>query len=109
MATKVKIRRDIAASWTVSLAVLESGEFGYETDTSRLKVGDGSTPWPSLLYLNQTSPQFVASFTFAQATVNTSALAVANASTSITLSDRSGRPAWSDGTNWIFSDGTIIS
>jgi len=109
MAERIRPRRDIAASWTLSDAVLKNGEFGYETDTSRLKVGDGSTPWTSLLYFGQTSPQFVASFTFAQATADTSALAVANSSTSITLSDRSGRPAWSDGTDWIFSDGTIIS
>ena len=109
MATKVKIRRDIAASWTVSDPVLESGEAGYEIDTSRLKIGNGSTPWTGLPYFGQTSPQFVASFTFAQATADTSALAVASPSSGITLSDRSGRPAWSDGTDWIFSDGTIIS
>lgn len=109
MAERLRPRRDIAASYTASNLVLRVGEFAYETDTSRLKVGDGGTPWNSLLYFGQTSPQFVASFTFAQATADTSALAVTSPSSGITLSDRSGRPAWSDGTDWIFSDGTIIS
>lgn len=48
---KLKIRRDTAANWTSNDPTLLDGEFAYETDTKKLKVGDGSTPWTSLGYL----------------------------------------------------------
>ena len=44
-------RRDTAASWTSVNPTLRSGEFGYETDTGKFKIGDGTTPWVSLAYL----------------------------------------------------------
>lgn len=44
-------RRDTSANWTSVNPTLASGEFGYETDTKRLKIGDGTTPWTSLGYL----------------------------------------------------------
>jgi len=50
MATKLQIRRDTAANWTSANPTLSSGEFGYETDTYKLKIGDGSTAWTSLDY-----------------------------------------------------------
>lgn len=111
MNERLRPRRDIAASYTASDLVLKIGEFGYETDTARLKVGDGGTPWTGLLYFGQTSPQFVASFTFAQATADTSALAVANKYTQIIVSDRgvAGKPAYSDGVVWRFyNDDSVI-
>jgi len=43
-------RRDTAANWTSANPTLLNGEFGYETDTGKLKVGDGSTAWSSLAY-----------------------------------------------------------
>ena len=54
-ATEIKVqmqqRRDTAANWTSSNPTLLSGEFGYETDTGKFKVGDGSTAWTSLSYI----------------------------------------------------------
>lgn len=44
-------RRDTAASWTSVNPTLRSGEFGYETDTGKFKIGDGTTAWTSLAYL----------------------------------------------------------
>lgn len=44
-------RRDTAANWTSANPTLAAGEFGYETDTGKLKIGDGSTVWTSLDYL----------------------------------------------------------
>ena len=32
---------DTAQNWTVNNSVLKAGEIGIETDTNRLKVGDG--------------------------------------------------------------------
>lgn len=112
MAVRVKVRRDIAASWTAANPVLDPGEFGYETDTSRIKVGNGATTWNLLLYLGQTSPNLLADFTFAQATASSSALAVANKYSEIVISDRgvAGQPAYSDGIDWRFySDNLVIT
>lgn len=57
MTTRMQIRRDTAANWTSANPVLASGEFGYETDTGYMKVGDGSTAWTSLSYV-QGEPYF---------------------------------------------------
>jgi len=46
--TSIKIRRGLASAWTTQ--VLDLGEIGFETDTRRFKVGDGSTAWSSLSY-----------------------------------------------------------
>jgi len=46
-----QMRRGTAALWTSTNSVLLAGQFGYETDTSLLKVGDGSTAWNSLPYI----------------------------------------------------------
>jgi hypothetical protein len=47
----LEFRRDTAANWTSVNPVLASGEPGYETDTGKLKIGDGSTHWTSLSYI----------------------------------------------------------
>ena len=53
MAFKVlQLRRDTAANWTSNNPTLAVGEVGVETDTSKLKVGDGSTVWTSLDYID---------------------------------------------------------
>ena len=44
-------RKDTAANWTAANPVLLSGEIGYETDTKKFKIGNGSTAWNSLAYL----------------------------------------------------------
>lgn len=48
----IQLRRDTAATWTAVNPVLRAGEAGYESDTRRLKVGDGTTAWNSLPYVN---------------------------------------------------------
>jgi hypothetical protein len=44
-------RRDTASNWTSANPTLLGGEWGYETDTGKWKVGDGSTAWTSLAYV----------------------------------------------------------
>lgn len=44
-------RRALAADWTSDNPVLEDGQFGVETDTLKVKFGDGTTAWNSLGYL----------------------------------------------------------
>ena len=51
MADIIQIRRDTAANWAGADPILAQGELGLETDTDKLKVGDGITPWVTLGYL----------------------------------------------------------
>jgi hypothetical protein len=53
--TKIQIRRDTAANWTSANPTPAQGEFCFETDTKKLKIGDGSTAWTSLEYTNYLS------------------------------------------------------
>lgn len=46
----IKLRRDIAARWARLNPVLDEGEQGFETDTGKFKIGDGSTVWGDLDY-----------------------------------------------------------
>jgi hypothetical protein len=50
MASKIQLRRDLAASWTSTNPVLAQGEPGFETDTGLFKIGDGVTAWMDLTY-----------------------------------------------------------
>lgn len=54
LTTLMQQRRDTAANWTSNDPTLKSGEIGYETDTGYLKIGDGSTAWTSLGYIDGT-------------------------------------------------------
>ena len=50
MTSVIQIKRGTASSWTSANTVLAAGEVGFETDTKKMKVGDGSTAWTSLSY-----------------------------------------------------------
>lgn len=52
MASRIKLRRDIAINWTTINPVLSNGEVGVELDTQQIKLGSGSVPWNNLPYLN---------------------------------------------------------
>ena len=54
MADIIQIRRDTAANWTSANPTLAQGELGVETDTDKIKIGDGSTAWTSLSYIIDT-------------------------------------------------------
>jgi len=53
--TQLQVRRGTASQWTSTNPTLASGEFGYETDTGKFKIGNGSTAWASLSYATLTS------------------------------------------------------
>ena len=50
MANRIQLRRDGAQQWANINPILAQGELGIEIDTSRIKIGDGVTPWNSLKY-----------------------------------------------------------
>jgi hypothetical protein len=49
--TQIQIRRGTASQWTSTNPTLASGEQGFETDTGKMKIGNGSTAWNSLSYI----------------------------------------------------------
>jgi hypothetical protein len=47
---QIHLRSDTAANWTANNPVLGMAEMGYESDTEKLKIGDGVTAWNALAY-----------------------------------------------------------
>lgn len=52
MRITIKTRRDTASEWASVNPILSLGEMGIETDTRKIKFGDGTTPWNSLSYIS---------------------------------------------------------
>lgn len=50
MATRMQQRRGTAAQWTGANPILAAGEIGFESDTSKFKIGDGVNHWADLIY-----------------------------------------------------------
>ena len=50
--TKIINRRGTAAEWTAANPVLSIGEIGFETDSYRFKIGNGSALWADLPYFS---------------------------------------------------------
>jgi hypothetical protein len=48
---QIQMRRDTAANWTSVNPTLAAGEFGLDTTNNWIKIGDGSTAWTGLGYL----------------------------------------------------------
>jgi hypothetical protein len=55
MSVPIQIRGGTAAQWTTANPVLMQREMGVETDTRRMKFGDGVTAWASLTYAGEFS------------------------------------------------------
>ena len=52
--TTIKLRRDTAANWLAANPVLALAEPGFETDTGKLKIGNGNDNWSTLPYVSDT-------------------------------------------------------
>ena len=48
--TRIRLRRGTSVEWASANPVLAQGEFGFELDTKKLKIGDGTTVWATLSY-----------------------------------------------------------
>ena len=74
MATRMQQRRGTAAQWTSANPVLNAGEMGWESDTNKFKIGDGTNHWANLDYfadINSTvNPAFGSSIVFEGATAD---------------------------------------
>ena len=86
MAVKVQFRRDTAANWASTNPTLSQGEVGYEYDTGKFKVGNGSSLWNALAYSSGTTGPTGTTPTVAAGTVTTlspgSSATVSNSGTS---------------------------
>lgn len=52
MSVRLQFRRGTEAEWFAADTILGEAEIGYETDTKKIKVGNGITSWNSLSYVN---------------------------------------------------------
>lgn len=50
MATRIQLRKGLSTEWTNKNPILLAGEAGVETDTHKMKVGDGTQTWTQLPY-----------------------------------------------------------
>jgi hypothetical protein len=55
MATRMQQRRGTASQWTAANPTLAAGEIGFETDTNKFKIGNGSSAWTALSYFSNTT------------------------------------------------------
>jgi hypothetical protein len=74
MATRMQQRRGTASQWTSANPILNAGEMGWESDTNKFKIGDGTNHWADLDYfIDQSStvnPSFGTSIVFEGATAD---------------------------------------
>jgi len=57
MATvRIQVRRGTAADWASIHPTLAAGEVGFESDTRKMKVGDGTSNWNQLDYIASDAP-----------------------------------------------------
>lgn len=98
--TMMGVRQGTAAAWTAANPTLASGEWGLETDTRRMKIGDGATAWNALAYTGVTQINGQATVTaLANTVVVAHGLPTVPTVQSITLmptDDIGGRTLWVD-------------
>lgn len=49
---RIQLRRDLSSKWASANPVLGSGEPGFEEDTNKFKIGNGSARWLDLEYFS---------------------------------------------------------
>lgn len=86
----LQIRHDEAADWTTRNPILAQGEYGLETDTFLIKVGDGVTAWRNLRYLNKLDSTYFktmsdGSLTFSDSFAQTITNIIANAGENVKI------------------------
>lgn len=55
MTTRIQLRRDDSSNWDILDPALAEGEIGFETDTGKFKIGNGSDLWSELDYFLDSS------------------------------------------------------
>lgn len=58
--TKIALRRGLESEWQNANPVLVKGEAAYSSDVRKLKIGDGTSKWSALKYINNTPEEISA-------------------------------------------------
>lgn len=98
--TQIQVRRGTASQWTSANPTLASGEWGFETDTLKTKIGNGSTAWNSLAYA--TGSVALANVTGIDSNASTWLATPSSANLRTALSDETGTGVA------VFNDGPTI-
>jgi hypothetical protein len=115
MATRMQQRRGTASQWTTANPVLNAGEFGWESDSNKFKIGDGTNHWNDLDYfadINSTiNPSFGTNIVFEGATSDSyeTTLQVTDptADRTITLPNATGTVVLADGSGNVTVSGNL--
>jgi len=115
MATRMQQRRGTAAQWTSANPILNAGEFGWESDTNKFKIGDGINHWADLDYFVDSSstvnPSFGSSITFEGSTSDayetTLSVVDPTADRTITLPNATGTVLLADGSGNVTISGNL--
>jgi len=119
MATRMQQRRGTAAQWISTNSgngpILAAGEIGYESDTNKFKIGDGTNHWINLDYFidsdSTVNPQFGSSISFEGTTANayetTLAVVDPTADRTITLPNATGTVVLADGSGNVTVSGDL--
>lgn len=91
----LQIRHDTASNWLTRNPVLAQGEYGLESNTFLIKIGDGVRDWEHLPYLNKLNASYFkqledGSLTFSDSflnTIQTLEAAAGQAITHLTITD----------------------
>ena len=59
----MQYRQKTSKEWSSENPILAEKELVLESDTKKIKIGDGSTPYESLLYYDETSEKFLGTIT----------------------------------------------
>jgi hypothetical protein len=62
----IKLKGGPAANWTNANPTLAARELGIETDTLKIKIGDGATAWTTLSYATVTPDELEAAMTITE-------------------------------------------
>lgn len=52
LTSRIKNKYDTAANWTSNNPILLAGEIAIESDTNLIKIGNGTSHWNDLAYVN---------------------------------------------------------
>jgi len=91
--TQIQVRRGTASQWTSANPTLAAGEWGLETDTGKVKIGDGTTAWNSEPYVGAGDVTLTGTQTLTNKTLTAPVITIATsaqtASYTLVLTDQS--------------------